>query len=117
MPWPTSEDIGARLGRPLSAGEETGVDLLIEGASVVVADAADKEPDDIDPVPGPLRFLAIEVICRAMANPNSLDSLNEQIGSYQYGARFRAEAGLFLTDHEERRVRRAVFGHDLHASP
>ena len=110
MPFATTTDVGDRLGRTLTAGEETTVGLLLELAQGVIADAAGEDDawaDELSPVPVVLKALAIELVCRALANPNSLESLQESLGQANYSARFR-EAGLFLTPYEESLVRRAA---------
>lgn len=109
MAFATTEDVADRLGRVLSAGEEQSITFLLDGATAVIALAAGSDSDDIDPVPDLLRFLAVELACRALANPNSLDSLQEQIGQANYSARFR-DAGLMLTRTEELLVSQAVNG-------
>jgi hypothetical protein len=106
----STQDVADRLGRDLTAGEETSVDLLIELVTGVIAEAAGE--DDawaaaLSPVPVVIKAVTVEVVCRGLANPNSLESLQETLGQHNYSARFR-EAGLWLTDHEERLVRRAA---------
>lgn len=112
MAFTTTDDIADRLGRDLTTGEQQSVALLIEGAQAVIAAACDKDDDwaaALTPVPKLLRVVAIEVVCRALANPNSLDSLQEGLGQWSSTARFR-DAGMMLTPGEELLVRRAVFG-------
>lgn len=114
MAFATTEDVGARLGRALTAGEESSVELLLDGATAVIAETAGKDDDwatDLSPVPSMLRFLAVELTCRALANPNALDRLQEQVGSTSYSAAFRTDGGgLLLTKTEELLVRRVVHG-------
>lgn len=110
MAFATTTDVGDRLGRTLTAGEETTVDLLIELAQGVIADAAGEDDDwvtALSPVPVVLKALTIELVCRALANPNGLESLAESIGQANYQARFR-EYGLWLSEYEERLVRRTA---------
>jgi hypothetical protein len=112
MAFATTDNIADRLGRDLSAGEQQSVTLLIEGAQAVIAAACDKDDawaEALDPVPKIVRTVAIELVCRAVANPNSLQSLQEGLGQHNYSARFR-DCGILLTPHEELLVRRAVFG-------
>lgn len=112
MAFATTSDVSARLGRTLTSGEETSVEYLLDAAAAVIADAAGRteaEIDALDTVPPILRFVSVEITTRALANPNSLDSLSETIGANGYSARFR-DAGLTLTATEERLVRGAVRG-------
>ena len=108
MAFASTTDIGDRLGQDLTAAETTTVELLLDLATGVIAEAAG-EADDWAPTPVPtlLRALCIELTCRALANPNSLDSLAEGLGQHNYQTRFR-DAGMFLTEYEERLVRRAA---------
>lgn len=111
MAFASTSDVGDRLGRVLSAGEEQSVQLLLDGATAVIAHAAGRDDawaTDLDPVPELIRFLAIEVACRALANPNQLDSLQETLGQASYSARFR-DAGLMLTDTEQALVTAALY--------
>ena len=110
MAFATTTDIADRLGRTLTSGEEQSVELLLDLATGVIAEAAGE--DDawaaaLTPVPTLLRAVCIELTCRALANPNSLESLAEGLGQHNYQARFR-EYGLWLSEHEEALVRRAA---------
>lgn len=113
MAFASVDDIANRLGRDLSGGETTSVELLLEGATAVIANAADKDDDwatDLEAatVPRILKFVCIEAVCRALANPSSLQSLQEALGQASYSARFGP--GLMLTDSEQLLVRREVYG-------
>lgn len=112
MAFATSGDVSNRLGRTLTPGETTTVDALIEGATAVIAEAVDRDDDwaaALDPVPKIVKVMTVELVCRALANPNQLAALSETLGSFQYSARFR-DAGILLTEVEERLVRKAVHG-------
>jgi hypothetical protein len=109
MAFASTNDIADRLGRDLSAGEEQSVTLLLEGAQAIIEDHAQKAEADMAEVPGILRFVAIELVCRALANPNQLASLSEGLGQHNYTARFR-DTGIWLTKAEELLVSRAVHG-------
>jgi len=64
-------------------------------------------------VPPLLRVIAIELVARAMANPQGAQSTSESLGAYSYTERFQDGAsggGLWLTGPEEMLLRRAVFG-------
>lgn len=110
MAFASTDDVADRLGRTLSTGEQTSVELLLELAQGVIAAAAGEDDDwaaALTPVPSVLRALTIELTVRALANPNSLESLAESIGQANYQARFR-EYGLWLSDYEERLVRQVA---------
>lgn len=114
MSFATADDIAARLGRDLAAGETEPVDLLLEGATAMIAEAAGQDDDWSDaltPVPRVLKFVCIEAVCRAMANPQGIASLQEQLGAYSSTVHFRdldMGGGLWLTDAERRQIRRVI---------
>lgn len=110
MALASTDDIETRLGRgPLSDRQTAQAALLLEGADAVIANAAGVAIANL-PTDAPLlRFVAIELVCRAMANPDGVDSTREQLGAYSHAADFR-EAGLLLTDDEEKLIRVAVTG-------
>lgn len=112
MPLATSTDIATRLGRALTAGEDAAAEMLIDAVQANIADAADCDSDwiaGLDPVPKLLRAICIEKVCVALANPQGLASMQEQLGQHSTSVRFRDD-GLLLTDREERLVRGAVHG-------
>jgi hypothetical protein len=112
----TAADIAARRGVALTDTQEEMAELLVIAATAVITDAAGKTDAwaaALDPVPGMLRFLCIEVAARAMANPDGLRSLGEQLGAYQSSMSYRdvaAGGGLMLTTVEQLLVSRVVHG-------
>ena len=111
MAFATSEDVEARLGREFTAGEEVSIDAMLEAATAEIAEAAHKDSADISPVPDYLKYLAVEVVCRMLANPNGLAGLQESLGQFSYNVRFAdGGGGMLLTPAEELRVRRVVHG-------
>jgi hypothetical protein len=113
LPYATASDIETRLkastGLEFNDDQLAAAELLCEAASAVIdACAGVTEPKDPPPI---LRFVAIEVVCRAMANPQGLSSEQETIGAYSYAQRYLAEGGgLWLKPLEEQMVRQAVHG-------
>ena len=116
MPFATAEDVATRLGRVLTATETATAEMLIEAATAVIAEAASKDDawaTALTPVPNMLKFLAVEVVVRAMANPEALSRFQEQLGAYSSTKAFAtatAGGGLMLTDVEVNLVRRTVYG-------
>lgn len=114
MSLASSSDIAARLGHALSTAEAAAVTLLLEGADAIIGDATDTAVADLDATATPvLRFVAVEVVCRALANPQGISSLQEALGQHSSTVRFReldTGGGLLLTKTEELLVRRAVIG-------
>lgn len=84
--------------------------MLLDGATAVIEQAVDVAEADIDPMPRILRFVAVEVAVRGMANPSGLASRSEALGAASQTERFRDDGGLWLTDSECRLVREAVLG-------
>ena len=109
MAFATADDVSDRLGRELSTGETQSINYLLDAATAVIAQAANQSDawaSSLTPVPNILRVVTVELVCRALANPKQLDSLNEALGQYNYSARF--SGSLFLTDAEQRLVARTV---------
>lgn len=113
MPYATASDIETRLkpttGREFSEDELAAAELLCEAATAVIVTACGGK--ELEDPPAVLRFVAIEVVCRAMANPQALSSEQETIGAYSYAQRYLADGGgLWLKPLEEQMVRQAVHG-------
>lgn len=113
----TADDITGRLGRSLTDAETTQVATLLELATLLIAEAAGKDQDWADAlteIPGPLRLICIEAVFRVLQNPAGAASITETLGAYSYTERHDSQAatavGLALTEPEERRVARAVWG-------
>ena len=108
--YASAADVAARLCRELTEAEETSVEFLLMAAYEVI-NAATGQPDP-DPEPTILRIVSVELVTRAMSNPQSLASRSETLGAYSHSATFRKElsSDLMLTDAEELLVRRAVLG-------
>lgn len=112
----STSDITTRLDRTLTAGQQAQVALLLAAATTVISDAADKSDSwaaTLNPVPQILRFVCIELVCRAMDNPEGLEAFSEQLGAHRTSKSYRKAAqgaGILLTKTEELLVRRAVHG-------
>jgi hypothetical protein len=114
-------DVAARLGRELTAGETETVGFLLTMAAALIADAVGKDDGwvvTLDPVPQVIRGLSVELTVRALANPNQLLQLREQLGSYSMAATFAQDRlGFTLTPVEEMIVRRTVYGRTSGSAP
>jgi hypothetical protein len=112
MAYATAADIETRLktrlGRPFTADEIAAAEFLCEGASAVI-DVCHGKSELADP-PTILKFVAVEVVCRAMANPSGLQSEQEGLGAYTHAERYVSDGNLWLKEIEENMVRRAVHG-------
>jgi hypothetical protein len=112
----TEADVAKRFGRELSDGEKGMAEALIEAAEAMIAEAVERDDEwatALDPVPKVLKFVAVEIAARGMANPTALSSLQEQLGSHQYTETFRRSAegaGILLSNQERDLVRRTVLG-------
>lgn len=116
MAFASTDDVKARRGRPFADEEEATAQLLLEAAQSNIELAIGKTEAEIkelkgDPPPV-LRFMTIEKVFRAMANPEGLSSQSEALGAYSHTNRFNAGdiPDLLLSDLEERQVRQAVYG-------
>lgn len=112
MAFAKSEDVAARLGRSLAESEGDQVTFLLDAATAIIEEAVDKTEADLgDDAPTVLRFVCVEMVTRAMANPQGLASQQEALGAYSHGERFQGDgSGLMLKPLEVQMIRRAVWG-------
>lgn len=113
MAFATAEDVAARLGRALTDTETTQVEADLTAATAIIADAASKSEAWAATYAAPeiIKFLAVRVVIRAMANPQAFGSTTEQLGAYSYTQRFRDQGGdLLLTKAEQLLASRAING-------
>jgi hypothetical protein len=115
VPLASVGDVQVRLGRNLSDAEEAQVNLLLTVATTNIINAVDKdEAWEIPPTVKPLlSMMCVELVTRAMANPQALGQISETIGARSYTTTFPREipgSGIMLTELEELMLRRAVWG-------
>jgi len=116
LAFATVEDVEARRGGPLSESEEVSAEFLLEAAQGLVEEAVERDEAEIvalkGSVPPVLRFLVVERVLKAMANPQGLASQSEALGAYSHTERFNSSANseLMLSSAEERLARKAVYG-------
>lgn len=116
------DDVQARMGRTLTDDERSLAAYLLAGAAGLIADAAGKPDDWIATVTSPpraLRTVSVEAVVRVMHNPTGATSSSITLGDYSRSSGFTGstvDGGLALTDREERKVRRAIYGQNI-ASP
>lgn len=113
LAFATAADVATRLGRVLTADEVSQIEGALVDVAGLIRDAARKAPDWMpDPVPPLFKSLSIEKAVGVLVNPFNLASASEQLGAYQHSQTFprSADVGVFLTDLEARRVRRATYG-------
>lgn len=112
MAYATAADLETKLkpklGRAFTADETGAAEMLVEGASVAIDEATGK-PEIADP-PKVFKFVAIEAASRAMSNLGALASGSETLGAYSYSEKYTNDGSVWLTEIEERMVRRAVHG-------
>jgi hypothetical protein len=119
-PFATPADVVARLGRALTTAEDDEVEALIEGATGLIAEAAGKDDAWADAYTPPrvIKALTVTMTLRAMTNPEGIQSRTESLGQYSETTRFAENSddvgasGLYITEGEERMVRRIVNGGD-----
>ena len=103
-------DLEYRLGRPFREDELPRVGAVLEDASALVRDVANR--DWIDPgtgalsgVPSSVRAVALKIAERAIRNPGGFSA--ESAGDYSF-QRNGASDGVYLSEREEQIVRRAI---------
>lgn len=99
-----------RLGRSLEGAEASRAVALLDDASALVRDVAGKDWIDPDtgvllPVPGTVRATVLRMVDRAVRNPDGFSA--ESAGDYSY-QRTGVQPGIYLTDPEEKAIRRAL---------
>lgn len=105
------QDVEQRLGRaiPDNSGELGRVTALLDDASALVRDAAGTTWIDADggslPVPNTIRYVVLRAVERAIRNPDGFSA--ESDGDYSY-QRTGVEPGVYLTEGEEKAIRRAM---------
>lgn len=100
----------ARLGRSFEGAEATRVAALLDDASSLVRDIAGRtwiDPDTglLEPVPGSVRATVLRAVERAVRNPEGFSA--ESAGDYSY-QRTGVQPGIYLTEAEEKAIRRAL---------
>jgi hypothetical protein len=106
MALATTTDVETRLGRSLTAAEEAMAEQvleLVEGMILEITGA-----DEPSPVPLYYKALCIEKVIMVGTNPNGLASESETLGAHSHSRTFQraSDIGVFLTDSEERTIRR-----------
>lgn len=110
---PPLADVGSleiRLGRTLTGTEVSRATALLDDASALVRDVAGKDwidPDtgELQSVPGSIKATVLRMVERAMRNPEGFSA--ESAGDYSY-QRTGVQPGIYLTEGEERTIRRAL---------
>jgi hypothetical protein len=110
-----AEDVETRLGRSLTAQEESTAEAVIATVTGLIVDCVDRDAEwakDLDPVPEALKAICVEKVRAEIVNSAGVRSQSETLGAHQRSETFRSssEAGIFLTPFEERQVMRAVYG-------
>lgn len=109
-PLASVADLEARLGRTFAGAEIQRVVALLDDASSLVRDIAGRDwidlgTGDLLPVPGSIRAVVLRAAERAVRNPEGFSS--ESAGDYSY-QRTGVQQGVYLTEGEERAIRRAL---------
>lgn len=110
LPLATIPELEARLGRVLTGAELDRANGLLDDASALVRDVAGKTWIDpgtglLEPVPGSIRWVVLRAAERAIRNPQGFSS--ESAGDYSY-QRTGVEPGVYLTEGEEKAIRKAI---------
>lgn len=105
------QDVEQRLGRtiPAQSGDLGRVTALLDDASALVRDTAGTTWIDADgipeAVPNTIRYVVLRAVERAYRNPDGFSA--ESDGDYSY-QRTGVEPGVYLTEGEEKAIRRAM---------
>ena len=116
MPLATAADVAVRLGRSLTAAETAMAEQVIAAVTGQIVDAVDRDAawaDGLDPADVPvLKALCVEKVIVVGTNPNGLAAESEALGAHSHSRTFQRsnDAGMFLTDQEQRLCRSAVYG-------
>ena len=116
------DDLVARLGRQLNDSDLVRALAVLEDASALVREEVgytvwtDPDTGIIDPalVPGSVRAIVLRAAERAMRNPGGFSA--ESAGDYSY-QRTGVQMGVYLTEGEQRLLRRATNRSGLWTQP
>lgn len=108
-PLASVADLEARLGRTFLGGEAARAIALLDDASALARDVAgvtwiDPETDELLVVPGSVRWAVLRAAERAVRNPEGYSA--ESAGDYSF-QRTGVQPGVYLTEAEERAIRRS----------
>lgn len=109
-PLASVADLEARLGRTFVGGEAARAIALLDDASALARDIAGKtwlDPvtDELLTVPGSVRWAVLRAAERAVRNPEGYSA--ESAGDYSF-QRTGVQPGVYLTEGEERAIRRTL---------
>lgn len=110
-PLASVTDLEIRLGRTFESSEVARALALLEDASELVRDVAggktwiDEETGVLQKVPGSVRWVVLRAAERAVRNPEGYSA--ESAGDYSF-QRTGVQPGIYLTEGEEKAVRRAL---------
>ena len=117
MAFASTADVAKRRGlTELSAEDEESAAFLLEAAQSIIEEAVERDEAAIiaikGSVPKVLKFLTVEKVLRAMANPQGLASQSEALGAHSHTERFSSDrnSDLLLFVAEQRMARNAVHG-------
>lgn len=109
-PLASVADLEARLGRTFTSAEEASRAIaLLDDASALARDVAgttwiDPETNALLAVPGSVRWAVLRAAERAVRNPEGYSA--ESAGDYSF-QRTGVQPGVYLTEAEERAIRKA----------
>jgi hypothetical protein len=104
-------DLETRMGRTFEGVEAARVLALLVDASDLVRDVAggktwiDPETEALQKVPGSVRWAVLRAVDRAVRNPEGYSA--ESAGDYSF-QRTGVQPGVYLTEGEEKAVRRSL---------
>ncbi len=110
IPLASAEDLEAHLGREFSATEQVRAVAVLDDVSSLARDVAartwlDTTDTILEGLPATVRAVVLKAAERAMRNPDGFSA--ESGGDYSY-QRTGVQDGVYLTEREEKLIRRAI---------
>lgn len=110
IPLADTTDLEARLGRTFSESEFVRAVAVLEDVSSLARDVAgrtwlNEAGDALEGLPATVRAVVLKSAERAMRNPDGFSA--ESGGDYSY-QRVGVQDGVYLTEREEKLIRRAI---------
>lgn len=115
MAFATYSDVATRLARTLTTAEQNQATAVIAAVTGLITEEVGKADvanwaATLSPVPETLKSLCVEKAVAVISNPRSVASESVRLGAAERSSTFprASDIGIFLSDEERLRARRAV---------